>query len=111
MGISLFIWINRPEHQLAEQAQNRDFLTEQTLREVEKNEAAYRQSIEKLSELAAPDLKNASSPRAVNYREKLMLLDAAISDLRQNVDRNRFNTSLQMQLAGLYRENSRRWRN
>ena len=33
-----------------------------------------------------------------------MLLDAAISDLRQNVDRNRFNTSLQMQLAGLYRE-------
>ncbi len=83
---------------------DRDFLTEQALEEVEKSESAYRKSIEKLSQLAQPELKNASSPAVANAREKLLMLDSAISDTRSNVALNRFNIRLQTTLADLYRE-------
>jgi hypothetical protein len=83
---------------------DQDFLTDQALREVEKNEAAYRKSIEKLSRLAQPKLAAAASPRVVDAREKLMLLDSAIADTRSNVASNRFNVHLQTTLADLYRE-------
>ena len=85
-------------------AGNRDFLTEQALNEVEKNETAYRQSIDKLSQLAAPKLQNPVSAIAVNYREKLVMLDSAIAETRANLDQNRFNVRLQTELANLYRE-------
>jgi hypothetical protein len=81
-----------------------DFLTEQALREVETNEAAYRQSIEKLSKLAAPKLAAASSPAVVNEKERLSLLDSAIAETRANVASNRFNIRLQSALADLYRQ-------
>lgn len=81
-----------------------DFLTEQALEEVEKNEAAYRQSIDKLSKLAQPKLQNAGSAVAVNCREKLVMLDSAITETRANLDQNRFNVRLQSELANLYRE-------
>jgi hypothetical protein len=83
---------------------NRDFLTDQALREVEKNEAAYRQSIDKLSRLAQPELEHASSGAAVSAREKLMLIDSAIADTRSNIASNRFNVRLQNTLADLYRQ-------
>ena len=83
---------------------NRDFLTEQALKEVEKNEAAYRQSIDKLSQLARPELQNPATALAVNYKEKLLTLDSAISETRSNLDQNRFNVHLQTELADLYRE-------
>ncbi|HEX3683646.1 MAG TPA: hypothetical protein VHU83_14000 [Bryobacteraceae bacterium] len=85
-------------------AANRDFLTEQALQEVEKNENAYRQSIDRLSQLAEPKLESAASPVAVNYREKLVMLDSAIAETRANLDQNRFNVRLQTELANLYRE-------
>jgi hypothetical protein len=81
-----------------------DFLTEQALREVETTEAAYRQSIEKLSKLAAPKLAAASSPAVVNEKERLSLLDSAIAETRANVASNRFNIRLQTALADLYRQ-------
>ena len=81
-----------------------DFLTEQALAEVEKNEAAYRLSIDKLSRVAAPKLSNASSPAVVNANEKLQMIDSAISETRSNIASNRFNTQLQSTLADLYRE-------
>ncbi len=83
---------------------DRDFLTEQALADVERTEAAYRQSIEKLSALAQPRLRNPGSAVAANYREKLLMLDSAISETRGNLDQNRFNVRLQTELAGLYRE-------
>jgi len=83
---------------------NQNFLTEETLREVERNEGAYRQSIEKLSRLAQPKIQNTNSPLAACYREKLLMLDAAISDTRSNLEHNRFNVRLQTDLADLYRE-------
>ncbi|HEY7211723.1 MAG TPA: hypothetical protein VH477_15740 [Bryobacteraceae bacterium] len=83
---------------------DRDFLTERALADVEKSEAAYRQSIENLSQLADAKLKQPASPYIVNEREKLLALDAAIADTRANVRQNRFNVHLQTTLADLYRE-------
>jgi hypothetical protein len=80
------------------------FLTEQALREVEKNEAAYRQSIEKLSQLAAPKLAAAASPAVINEKQRLALLNSAIAETRANVASNRFNIRLQTALADLYRQ-------
>jgi hypothetical protein len=83
---------------------DRDFLTEQALREVQRTEGAYRQSIEKLSQLAQPKLAGGTSALSANYQEKLLLIDSAISDTRANLDHNRFNVRLQTELADLYRE-------
>lgn len=108
VAAGLLFWLNwRPGNFRHEQAANRDFLTEQALRDVEKNEAAYTQAIDRLYQLAEPKLQDARTPRAVNSRERLILLDSAISDLRTNVQQNRFNASLQMELAALYREKER----
>lgn len=108
VAAGLLFWLNRAPGSLGrEQAANRDFLTEQALRDVEKNEAAYAQAIDRLYRLAEPRLQDANSPLAVNSREKLILLDSAISDIRANVQQNRFNASLQMELAALYREKER----
>ncbi len=83
---------------------DRDFLTEQALEDVQRTEAAYRRSIDKLSQLAQPKLADRASAVAANYNEKLLLLDSAISDTRTNLDHNRFNLRLQTELADLYRE-------
>ncbi|MBV9406762.1 MAG: hypothetical protein JO211_15555, partial [Acidobacteriaceae bacterium] len=83
---------------------DRDFLTDQALKEVERTEAAYRQSIDKLSRLAEPELQKSASAVAVNCREKLLMLDSAISETRTSLDHNRFNVQLQTELAELYRE-------
>lgn len=83
---------------------DRDFLTDQALREVQRTEAAYRQSIEKLSLLAQPKLADSKSAQSANYKEKLLLIDSAISETRSNLDHNRFNVRLQTELADLYRE-------
>src|ERR1700685_1309383 len=84
------------------EAGDRDFLTEQTLKEVERTETAYRQSIDKLSQLAEPKLQTSASAVAVNCREKLVMLDSAIAETRANLDQNRFNVRLQTELANLY---------
>jgi len=84
--------------------QDSDFLTEQTLKEVEKTEAAYRASIDKLSRLAQPKLSASENPVAIAAREKLLVLDSEITNVRSTVARNRFNAQLQAELAVLYRD-------
>ncbi len=90
--------------QIAQISGDKDFLTEQALRDVEKTEAAYRASIDKLSRLAEPKLQNPVTAVAVNYKERLLMLDSAISETRANLDHNRLNVRLQSDLAELYRE-------
>jgi hypothetical protein len=84
--------------------QSPDFLTEETLRDVERAESAYARSIEKLSAVTAPSLDQSASPLAAVYREKLVLLDSAIVEIKSNIESNRYNMYLQNQLASLYRE-------
>jgi hypothetical protein len=106
--LAIFRWPAAPVDKPTASTANlsgQDFLTDRALKEVEKNEAAYRHSIDELSRLAQPKLENpASSPLLSSYREKLQMLDSAILETRSNIAQNRFNTRLQTDLAGLYRE-------
>ena len=77
------------------------------LREAEQAEATYLQSIDKLAALAQPKIEHPATPLMSSYREKLLLLDAAIADCRANVERNRANASLRHELGSLYQEKQR----
>ena len=79
-------------------------LADTAANEVEEAEKSYVDSIEKLSQLAAPRLQSASSPLVLNYREKLAVLDSAIADLRSSIEQNRYNTHLRRELLAVYRE-------
>lgn len=88
----------------AHRPEQSNFLTEDALRQVQQAEAAYAQSIERLSQVAGASLEQSPTPLAAAYREKLTVLDAAIAELKFNVDTNPYNVYLQNQLASLYRE-------
>jgi hypothetical protein len=79
-------------------------LADSAANEVEAAEKSYVESIEKLSQLAEPRLSAASTPIALNYRERLAVLDAAIADLRSSIEQNRYNTHLRRELLAVYRE-------
>jgi hypothetical protein len=85
----------------------RRLLTEQALRDVESAEAAYIQSIEKLSKLVEPKLGQPASALTISYREKLMLIDSAIAELRAGIERNRFNAHLRQELLAIYQQKQR----
>jgi hypothetical protein len=82
----------------------RQLLTEQALQEVQLSEAAYVRSIDHLATLAGPVLDQPPSPLIANYREKLTVLDAAIADLKDNLQANRLNAHLSTELVSLYQE-------
>jgi hypothetical protein len=96
--------MNQAPSTAAALAANHDFLTDQALQEVEKNEGAYVHSIQKLSRLAGPKLQHPATALSAAYREKLLVLDSAIAETRANLSHNRFNVRLQTELAGLYTE-------
>jgi hypothetical protein len=83
---------------------SRQFLTEQALQDVQVSEAAYVRSIDRLAKIAEPVLDQSPSPLVANYREKLTVLDAAIADLKDNLERNRLNARLSTELVSLYQE-------
>lgn len=85
-------------------AASRQFLTEQALKQAQVSEAAYVQSIDNLAKLAEPVLDQSPSPLMANYREKLTVLDAAIADLKENLEHNRLNARLSSELVSLYHE-------
>lgn len=83
---------------------NREFLTDEALQQVQQAEAAYARSIEHLSRIAGPGLDQSPTPLAAAYREKLLVLDSEIAELKAAADTNRYNTNVQSGLASLYRE-------
>jgi hypothetical protein len=82
-------------------------LQEAALQEVEKSEKAYVESIERLETLVEPGLRAAHSPVAMNYREKLLLLDQAIAECEAEIRSNRRNTYVRKQLLSMYSEKQR----
>ena len=82
-------------------------LSDDALRDVEAAEEVYLASIEKLSKVARPRLENPDSALAAAYKEKLLVLDSEISEMRGEVERNRFNTHLRRELLAIYREKQR----
>ncbi len=75
--------------------------------QVEAAEKAHRAAIDRLEKMVQPKLEDASTPLLVSYREKLMLLDDAITECQANIDRNRQNAHLRKQLLAVYSEKQR----
>jgi len=77
-------------------------LTEEALKEVERTEADYIKSIDRLSVLAQQKLQQSDSSLMANYREKLLVLDSAIAECRAQLEQNSFNAHLRRELLAIY---------
>jgi len=87
--------------------QSADLLHKKALAEVERAESAYVQAIDKLATQAKPQLDNPVTALMANYREKLLVLDTAISDLQAQAGQNPSNAHLRYQLLAMYQEKQR----
>jgi hypothetical protein len=74
------------------------------LKEVENTESAFEKAIDKLAGEAKPQLEDPATPLMANYREKLLVLDSAIADLRAQAGLNPSNAQLRYQLLAMYQE-------
>src|SRR5262249_36656825 len=72
--------------------------------EVERAEAAYMQAIDKLAAQTRPQLDEPPTPLLASYKEKLLVLDSAIEDLRMQAGLNPSNAHLRQQLLAMYQE-------
>jgi hypothetical protein len=72
--------------------------------EVERAEREYLKAIDKLAAEAKPQLDTPDSQLMANYREKLMMLDGAIDELRMHAGQNPSNAHLRYQLLSMYQE-------
>jgi hypothetical protein len=98
-------WLLRPTKQPP--IQQGSLLKSKALTEVEHAESAYVQAIDKLALDAKPQLENSATPLMSNYREKLLVLDSAIDDLRAQAGQNPSNAHLRYQLLAMYQEKQR----
>jgi hypothetical protein len=83
---------------------NRRLLKNSALAEVERTERDYLKAIDKLAVQAEPQLDSPASPLLASYKEKLVVLDSAIGDLREQAGRNPSNAHLRYQLLAMYQE-------
>jgi hypothetical protein len=83
---------------------NQALLNDRAVNDVERAEAAYERAIEKLDAQARPQLQNSSAPLIANYREKLLVLDSAIADLKSQASSNPANGHVRRELLAMYRE-------
>ncbi len=92
-------------HQPSGAIQKTDALfNDSTVNEVERAEAAYERAIDKLDAKARPQLENSSAPMMASYREKLLVLDSAIAELKSQAGINPANGHLRRQLLAMYQE-------
>ena len=84
--------------------QNNPLLKDPALAEVERTERNYMKAIDKLASEANPQLETATSPLMANYREKLLVLDSAIDELRVQAGQNPSNAHLRYELLAMYQE-------
>ena len=84
--------------------QNQALFNDRTVNDVERAEADYEHAIDKLDAQARPQLENFSAPLMANYREKLLVLDSAIADLKSQAGINPANGHLRRQLLAMYQE-------
>jgi hypothetical protein len=82
-------------------------LKTKALTDVERAEADYVKAIDKLDAEAQSQLNAATTPLMASYREKLLLLDSAIDDLRAQAGLNPSNAHLRYELLAMYQEKQR----
>ncbi len=86
---------------------DKSLLKSSALKEVETAESSYELAIDKLAAEAKPQLENPATPLLANYREKLLVLDSAIAELRAQAGLNPSNAQLRYQLLAMYQEKQR----
>jgi hypothetical protein len=86
------------------QSTDASLLQSSALKEVESAETAYERAINKLAAETKPQLENPATALLANYREKLLVLDSAIADLRAQAGMNPSNAQLRYQLLAMYQE-------
>ena len=79
-------------------------LKNSALAEVERTERDYMKAIDKLAAEAQPELNSPATPLMASYKEKLMVLDSAIDELRMEAGRNPSNAHLRYELLAMYQE-------
>ncbi len=79
-------------------------LKNSALAEVERTERDYMKAIDSLATEAKPELDSPSTPLMASYKEKLMVLDSAIDELRAEAGQNPSNAHLRYQLLAMYQE-------
>jgi anti-sigma factor RsiW len=79
-------------------------LKNSTLAEVERTERDYMKAIDRLAEEAKPELDSSATPLMASYKEKLIVLDSAIYELRLETGRNPSNAHLRNELLAMYQE-------
>lgn len=99
LGIAASAWYVTRSH-------DRDFdaviLRASAVDAVERAEQAHIDAIKQLEKVAEAKLEDSASPLMVSYKEKLMLLDDAIAECEENIERNRQNAHLRKQLLAMY---------
>jgi len=88
-------------------AEKTPLLKSPALAEVERTQTAYEQAIDKLAAEAKAQIDNPTTPLQESYREKLLVLDSAIDDLRAQAGLNPSNAHLRQQLLAMYEEKQR----
>jgi hypothetical protein len=81
--------------------QGNALLKTSALAEVERTEREYISAIDKLAANTSPQL-NVDTPLMASYREKLLVLDSAIADLRAQAGENPSYAHLHYQLLAMY---------
>lgn len=99
-----YVYIHRHPGPGAVETYNNPLLRDSKVAEVERAERDYMKAIDKLAAEAKPQLDTPDSPLMANYREKLMMLDGAIDELRMQAGQNPSNAHLRYQLLSMYQE-------
>jgi hypothetical protein len=102
LAVGAYVYVNGPHTDTGKD--NASLLKSPALREVEKSERNYEQAIEHLEAEAKTQLQSGDSPLVASYREKLMVLDGAIDELRTQAGQNPSNAHLRRQLLAMYQE-------
>jgi hypothetical protein len=79
-------------------------LKNSALEEVERTESEYMKAIDALAAQAKPELDSPATSLMASYKEKLMVLDSAIDELRTEAGRNPSNAHLRYELLSMYQE-------
>jgi hypothetical protein len=79
-------------------------LKSSALAEVERTERDYLKAIDQLASEAKPELDSPTTPLMASYKEKLVVLDSAIDELRSEAGRNPSNAHLRYELLAMYQE-------
>ncbi len=98
-----YLYVNRHPGPGPVEATN-PLLKDSKVAEVERAERDYMKAIDKLAGEAKPQLDTPDSPLMSSYREKLIMLDSAIDELRMQAGQNPSNAHLRYQLLAIYQE-------